>query len=165
MEDLGFPDLHHVRAAEGWLELGDAIEAARELNTLSEPARGHPDVLELCWRLHAMRGDWDAALAVARTLTRSMPERASGWIHQSYCLHEMKRTEEAWRLLRPAAELFPDETTIAYNLACYACQLGELAAAKEWLQRAARKQGRGPVRLMGMDDPDLVPLRAFLTEW
>ena len=162
---MGFPDLHHARAAEGWLELGDAVEAERELQALSEPARHHPDVLEICWRLRAFMGDWEGALAVAQTMTRALPDRASGWIHQSYCLHEMKRTEEAWRLLRPAAELFPEESTIAYNLACYACQLGELAAAREWLQRAAGKKGRERVRMMGLDDPDLIPLRAFLADW
>lgn len=165
MDDLGYPDLHHARAAEGWLELGDTLEAARELAALSGAARSHPDVLEVCWRLHAARADWESALSVARLLTRQVPGRATGWIHQSYCLHEMRRTPEAMRLLLPVVERFPDESTIPYNLACYACQMGDLAGAKEWLARAAEKRGREEIRAMGIDDADLLPLRDYLASW
>ena len=165
MDELRYPDLHHARAAEGWLELGDTLEAARELQELSEQGRAHPDVLEICWRLHAVRADWESALGVARILTRQFPERATGWIHQSFCLHELKRTPEAMQLLLPVVERFPDESTIPYNLACYACQIGDLASAKAWLAKAARKRGRQSVREMGMDDPDLVPLREYLQGW
>jgi len=162
VDELGFPDLHHARAAEGWLELGNPADAARELRRLSEEARQHPDVLEVSWRLFATRQRWTSALTVARRLTRKFPARATGWIHQSYTLHELKRTPEAWRLLLPVAERFPDDSTIPYNLACYACQMGDVAAAKLWLGRAAKQRGRDEVRAMGLDDPDLEPLRGYL---
>jgi Flp pilus assembly protein TadD len=165
VEPLAFADLHRARAAEGWLELGDPVEAARELQELSEPARRHPDVLEICWRLHATRKDWEAALAVARILTRTAPEQVTGWIHQSYCLHELKQTEEAWRVLLPQAARFPQDSTIAYNLACYACQMGDLGAARQWLATAARQRSRKEIRALGIQDPDLAPLREFLAGW
>jgi len=34
-------------------------------------------------------------------------------------LHELKRTQEAFDLLLPAADKFPAPWTIPYNLACY----------------------------------------------
>jgi Flp pilus assembly protein TadD len=163
VEGIGFPDRHYVDAAEGWLELGDSAEAARELRRLSPAALGHTDVLDLRWRLHAARGQWDSALDVARLVTSVAPERPSGWIHQSYTLHELKRTEEALHLLLPVAEQFPEESIIAYNLACYACQLGDLAGAKIWLERASKGRGKLPLKQMALEDPDLAPLREYIT--
>jgi len=49
------------------------------------------------------------------------------------------------------AAKFPDHPTIAYNLACYACQLGNIPRAREFLAPAATK-------LMALNDPDLCPL-------
>ena len=143
MPELGFPDRHHVHAAEGWLELGDSAEAARELRQVSRPGLAHPDALEVQWRLHAARGQWDAALDVARSMTRTAPERAAGWMHAGYCLHELRRTDEAWEMLSAQADRSPSETIIAYNLACYACQLGRAtdAALSDW---ATDLDGRMP---------------------
>ena len=85
MDDLGFPDRHHARAADGWLELGDPVEAARELTALSEPARRHPDVLEICWRLHVVRRDWEGAGIKAHQIRPdSLAQLARrGWIGSS----------------------------------------------------------------------------------
>jgi len=162
VEEIGFPDKHFVNAAEGWLELGDSLEAARELRRLSPAALGHPDVLDIRWRLHAARRQWDSALDVARLVTTMAPDRPSGWIHQSYTLHELKRTAEALHLLIPVAEQFPNEGIIAYNLACYACQLGDIAGAKIWLERASKVRGKLPLKEMALEDPDLAPLREFI---
>ena len=50
-----------------------------------------------------------------------------GWIHWAYSLkQEFKRTGEARaQFLLPVVNLFPDEYTLRYNLACYECQLGD----------------------------------------
>lgn len=162
MHPLDYPDRHFVRAAEGWLELGDSAEAARELKLVSRAAEGHPDVLELRWRLHALHGQWNDALEVAEKVTSMVPDRASGWIHQSYCLHELKRTSEAWDLLLEKVGKFPKESIIPYNLACYACQMGDMAAAKEWLRKAAKLRTREEIRAMAANDPDLGPIRDFI---
>ncbi len=162
MHSLDFPDKHYVRAAEGWLDLGDSAEAARELRLVSAAAGGHPDVLELRWRLYAIRRQWDAALDIAVAVTQSAPDLPVGWIHQSYCLHELNRTEEAWELLRPLADQFPEDVTIAYNLACYACQLGDLGQARNWIQRAIKLRGRNEICRLALLDPDLAMIRPYL---
>jgi len=36
--------------------------------------------------------DWPQALGGRARLVKADPENASGWIHQSYSLHELKRT-------------------------------------------------------------------------
>ena len=162
MRTLDYPDRHFVRAAEGWLELGDSAEAARELRQLTKAAEKHPDVLELRWRLYALTHQWDAALAIARAVIITAPERPSGWIHQSYSLHELKRTDEAWEQLLPAASKFPEDTVIPYNLACYACQLGDLLVARDWLQRAVKLLGKAEIKSMALSDGDLAPLRDYI---
>jgi len=60
----------------------------------------------------------------------------------------------------PAAEKFPNEPAIAFNLSCYACQLKDLNTARVWLRRAVQIGGRDAVKKMAMDDEDLKPLWA-----
>lgn len=162
MDELGFPGRHHLAAAEGWLGLGDDQEAERELAKLEPSAQAHPSVLEVQWRLHSGRGAWKLALRAARRLVEAAPERPSGWIHQSYCLHELRRTGEAFEALQSVVGRFPRECVIPYNLACYACQLGDLDAARRWLEQAVQVGGRAMIRQMALDDQDLAPLKGFV---
>ena len=67
---------------------------------------------------------------------------------------------EAWHSLLPAAQKFAKNPTIAYNLACYACQLGRLGEARHWFQRAVELGDAQKVRSLGQQDPDLKPLYA-----
>lgn len=162
MESLTYPDLHHVRAAEGWLDLGVTADASRELRQITAEAWSHPDVLELRWRLYAAERQWDAALDIARAATQRAPNRSAGWIHQSFCLHELQRTGEAWDLLQSVVDRFPEDVTIAYNLACYACRLGQVNDARTWLLRAVKLRGRAEIKMLALQDSDLAPLRDYV---
>ena len=53
MKPLENPDLLHLQAAAGWLELGNHIEANEELEKITPKLRAHPDVLEVCWQVYA----------------------------------------------------------------------------------------------------------------
>lgn len=158
MKILEPPDTFHFSAAIGWLELGNELEARDELEKISTELRGHPDVLELEWTLAAAAEEWREAVETATTLIRLAPERAFGWIHRSFSLHELGLTEEAWETLLPAAQLFPAEFLIPYNLSCYAAQMGKLDQARYWLQRAIELGGVERVKTMALDDGDLAPL-------
>lgn len=162
MGELEPPDSHHLRAATGWLELGLPDEARRELTLLNPSFRRHPEVLALEWSLHARERAWEQALDVALKLIHLDHTRATGWIHRSFALHELKRTAEARDALLPAVSLFPEEGTIPYNLACYSCQLGRLEEARSWLRQAMRLDGREAVLDLARRDSDLAALRAEL---
>jgi len=162
MEELGFPDRHHLLAAEGWLGLGDAMEAESELARLSPECVGHPTVLEIEWRIHSHRLDWEKALDAARCCIEAAPHLPAGWIHQSYSLHELGRTKEAFQSLHAIVLKFPDESVIPYNLACYSCQMGDLEAARRWFDRAVRIGGKATIKEMAEDDPDLEPLLPYI---
>jgi tetratricopeptide (TPR) repeat protein len=158
MRKLEPPDTHHLRAAAGWLELGDPAEAAVELKRISPEMRGHPDVLDLRWSVCAKKQEWEEALVLAELLVKEAPKRCSGWIHRSYTLHELKRTEEARTKLLPALAMFPKIGTIPYNLACYECQLGFKDQARRWLGLAMKVAGKEEIHAMALVDPDLAPL-------
>lgn len=159
MNPLGPPDCHHLAAAQGWLELGDERSAEAELAGISVGGQMHPDTLAMRWELLARRRDWKSAHAVAQTALDLAPERPGPWIQRSYALHELKLTQEAYESLCPAVEVFPDETTIAYNLACYCCQLERRDEALSWYERALSTGDAPRIKQMALRDPDLAPLR------
>lgn len=160
-----FPDRHHLLAAEGWLELGLPAAALAELGRASTSVRELPIGLNLSWRAHADLRDWPAALRVAISLVQQHPGEAAGWLHRSFALHELGRTREAMDALAPAVERFPSEPVVRYNLACYACRLGDLDVARRWLAEVVRLKGVAFLRSLAADDPDLAPLREDLAAW
>jgi len=160
MQPLSPPDTHFLSAAAGWYELGNITEAKAELERISPALREHPDVLELRWLVHAQEKNWEQGLEVAEKLVEIAPERSSGWLHRAYALRRVQRggLQTAWDALLPAFEKFPKEPTIPYNLACYACQIGRLDEAREWLQRAVKIAGKEKIKFMALNDDDLEPL-------
>jgi predicted Zn-dependent protease len=115
-------------------------------------------VLALRWQIYANAGKWEYAAEIARGLTNIAPETAFGWLHMAYALHELNRTKEAWEVLIPVVDKFPSEYIMRYNLARYACQLGNLVEAWQWLEEAIGLAGKMDIRTMALDDPDLEPL-------
>ena len=158
MNQLEPPDSHYLNAAQGWLELGSAVEAVQELRHIATENARHPDVLELHWSIQANQKRWEEALVLARQIIAAAPERCSGWIDQSYALHELKRTAEAREQLLTVTDKFPGVAIIPYNLACYCCQLGDPPAARQWLEKAMKAGSGAHIRRMAMEDADLQPM-------
>src|SRR5262249_20621074 len=120
---------------------------------------------EMRWQIFTKELKWDAAKEVARAIVEQMPEEAAGWLHLSYATRRATGggVAAAWDVLYPIATKFPRVPLISYNLACYACQLGQLDLAREWLQKAldiefARYKG------MALQDSDLKPLWKDIAE-
>jgi predicted Zn-dependent protease len=160
MQKLEPPDTHHFSAAIGWLELGNPEEARAELAHISSGRQEHPDVLEVRWSVAAEGKRWEEGLQVAQALLRRAPKRLSGWLHQAYALRRVSggSVQRAWEALLPAFDKFPKEPTIPFNLACYACQLRQLEAARDWLKRAVAVGGKEKIKRMALSDSDLEPL-------
>ena len=158
MPTLQPPDTHHLSAAEGWLELGNHAEALTELNLVSQAEQGHVEVLGLRWSISAHLNLWEQCVTIATSIIELAPKNVFGWIHRSYALHELKRTNEARDLLQPALKRFPKNETIPYNLACYECQLGDVDAARDWLRRAMKLRKPAELKAQALEDPDLKPL-------
>jgi tetratricopeptide (TPR) repeat protein len=160
MQPFGPPDAHFLSAAVGWCELGNVVEAKAELERIALALRHHPDVLEARWLVHAQEKNWEEGLAAAEELVEVAPQRSAGWLHRAYALRRAQRggLQAAWDVLLPAFERFPKEPVIAYNLSCYACQLGRLDEARHWLQRAVKVAGKEKIKFMALNDDDLALL-------
>ncbi|HLX70505.1 MAG TPA: tetratricopeptide repeat protein [Verrucomicrobiae bacterium] len=169
MKALDIADIHCLRAAQGWLELGSAAEASAELANIRVESRDHPAVLEMRWQIYVQELNWDAAKEIARTIVTQMPDEPDGWLHLSYATRRATdgSVRAAWDVLHPVAKKFPSEPLISYNLACYACQLGLMDIAREWLRKAfvaekAKSLGESrpasKYKVMALQDSDLKPL-------
>ena len=161
-EALEPPYSHQVNAAWGWLELGNVSETQSELADLPCSIFLHPDVLMIRWELCSTLQDWDRALGYAQLLAKICPDCPDSWIKQSYALHELKRTQEAWDTLLRVSDQFERCPTIAYNLACYACQLDRCAEAESWLRKAVQTGKKACIKKMALEDHDLTPMRDFV---
>lgn len=157
MTTLPHPDNLHFEAVQGWLMLGDVVSARGELAQLSPASRAVPQVLELEWALHAEARAWSDAFAAAQRLVELAPDRSSGWIHRAYALRRVPGggLPQAWDALRPAHDRFPEDYLIAYNLACYAAQMGKPDEAWDWLARAVALGKKEPIIRMALADRDL----------
>ena len=163
---LAMTDHHRLRAAEGWLGLGDNVEAALELKEIAPEHQSHPAVLEVRWRIHAQQQDWTSCMDIACVMTTTAPNDAAGWIQLAYA---MRRTEGgtvqmARDTLDAVVAKFPREPVIHYNLACYYCQLGDLTGALKSLKRAFSVGDEAQMKLMALEEPDLEPLQQQISE-
>lgn len=160
MQRLEPPDTHFLSAALGWRGLGNLREARAELAQISAEQQTHPDVLELRWVLCAEENRWSEALTAAAALKQHAPQRSSGWLHHAYALRRSPEggIKQAWEALLPAFDKFPRNSTIPYNLSCYACQMQQYEEARIWLQRAFQVGGKKKIKQMALIDPDLAPL-------
>ncbi|MGD0351296.1 MAG: tetratricopeptide repeat protein [Verrucomicrobiota bacterium] len=166
MQPLEPPDSHHLDAAVGWLGLGRADDARTELDLISAAQQQHPAVLDMRWTICAHEKRWSDALEVARAELAAAPGSCSGWLHRAYALRRVPDggLPQAWDALLPAAEKFPREPVVAYNLSCYACQMQQLDLARHWLKRAIKCGGKDAIRKMALADDDLKPLWAEIRE-
>lgn len=160
MESIEPEMIHLVRAARGWLELGDTDEAEAELGRLLPEFRRHPVCLEMYWQIAAARRDWGMAHGFAEEMVRCSPGLVSGWIHRAYAARRMEGggLEKALAELLPAAKSFPEESMVAYNLACYLTRLGRLEEGWRWYQEAERRGESKVIRRMARQDEDLQEL-------
>lgn len=158
------PDKRHLDAAEGWLELGNHLEAKEELELLPPQLRTYPEVLVLRHKIYSAEKKWDLAAEAATALCERMPDYAFGFIRLAHSLHELKRTREAREVLMAVVDRFADEFIIAYNLACYECQLGNLTGARDWLKKAIDMGDREKIMPIALEDADLEPLWREISE-
>jgi tetratricopeptide (TPR) repeat protein len=157
MNPIQPPDSHFLSAASGWLGLGRYAEANEELEKISPENLAHPDVMEVLWHIYAKAGNWAVCLDIAGAILKLDPQRAFGWTHRSFSLYELRRTQEAFDLLMPVAQQFPNVWRIPYSLALYCAQLGRFIECQLWLQKALAID-REVVKRTALIDPNLKPL-------
>lgn len=152
------PDASLIQVAQDCLKAGNAVGAMEAVGNMSPEGQAHPSALALRWELDAQAGNWESGLSISKQLCGLAPENPQGWLCQACCLSELNRHAEALDMLAAVVDRFPKIPMIAYNLACCACKLERLAEAEKWLSRAVAEGHRLDIKLMALDDPDMLPL-------
>lgn len=144
LQTLSESERAHLRACQGWLELGEYSEALRELNRVPRSMAGHFEILRLRYQIYSALGQWDWAYLVSETAVQLWSSMSESWLwraHAARCLPS-GGLERARELLQPAVERFPEDALIPLNLALFESQLGHVVEAREWLHVAGERGKR-----------------------
>jgi len=157
MEDAGQLNFERrTRAAEGYIELGMHLDADAELEAIEPELRTDTQVLALRVRIYSALKKWEMMLTVAKVLALRDPHCVQWAVSWAYATRRAVSIDAARLVLLEAVERVPGSAILHYNLACYDCCLGDLAAAKTRLAHAISLEPR--FREKALDDEDLAPL-------
>ena len=131
-------------------------EADAELEAIDSFNRCAPEVLAL--RVEILHGlkKWEAMGEVAKRLSEFEPDNVHWVISYAFASGRAISIEVAKRILLRSVARFSKEGVIYFNLACYDCQLGLIASAKDYLKRAFEIEPEW--RAAALDDEDLALL-------
>lgn len=156
------PWQRRVQYAGGFLQLGMRVEAAEELSLVAADDRARPEVLAVWCDLYSDNKDWQAMIESGRALARAKPGDSHGWISWAFALRELQRVAEARDVLLEAEPRHAACGVLHYNLACYACLLGDREEAERRFRTALAIDRSW--KNAGLSDPDLAGLRDFIAK-
>jgi predicted Zn-dependent protease len=147
----------HIAYALGYLQLGLLVAAREELAALTPEARVSAPALATRLEIAMAEETWAEVVALAPDVVRANSAEERPWICWAYALRELQRVEEAQRTLLAGARLIKKPSTLVpYNLACYACLLGELPEARRLLDAVIAREKHWAEE--ARHDPDLAAL-------
>ena len=145
-----------LNAAHGYYELGMAIEAGAEIENLPPEVRSDTEVLKLRHMIYKLGESWELAAAVGREITRREPKTPTWWIHYAYSVRRAEGLVAAKSVLLEAERVLPEDGSVHFDLACYACQLGDFDEAKRRISNAIHFDST--YKFKALEDVDLEPL-------
>ena len=144
--------------ASGYIGLGMHQDAAAELGLIEREERDSSEVLRHWVMLYHETKEWVALIKVAEALAGTDPDEEQGWVSWAYALRELDRVKEAQEVLLKAEVLHGESCAVLYyNLACYACLLGDQIDAKRRLATAIKMDAE--FKNSALEDPDLAVMR------
>ncbi len=153
--------LRHLQYASGHIELGMFKEATTELDAISKADQLLPAVISVRIDLHMHAKQWNRVIHFSRELSRLAPEDDKGWVSHAFALRELELIEEAQAVLLEAEPHLKKACGLLhYNLACYACLLGDKVEAKRRLVTAIKMDKSW--KQEALEDPDLKALKAII---
>jgi tetratricopeptide (TPR) repeat protein len=127
---------HQLRAAQGFLELGDPDSAWEELESIPAEERAHPIALRLRVYIYREKKRWMEMAEISRHLTEVEPDQPEHWVDRAWAERHHQGIPVARKTLLHALKRFSNEGIIHYNLACYSAVDGNTAEAKRLLSKA-----------------------------
>ncbi len=89
---------------------------------------------------------------------KRFPDHYHGWSNKAYPLAKLGRYQEAYDILFSVVDRFLQHKSVPYDLACYACRLGNMEKAKEWFRLVLQGDDLLKWKKEALTDPDLEPL-------
>ena len=156
-----YDDSYMFHACSVWASLtqSNPSDAANHLRQIPEPLREHPFFTFLTENIYMASQDWVNLEAFTRKQIDWQPEKNHSWVLRSIALDKMGQTQAAYIFLLEALERFPNEFNFSYNLACFACKLGHMDEAWEWVEKAFHLSKLETFKSWLLTDDDLKPLR------
>ena len=145
---------HKLRAAQGFLELGDPDSAWEELESIPAEDRAHQAVLWMRLEIYRKKQKWDGVVEIAQHLVEASPDASQHWIDLAWGQRRAIDLQTVEKTLKEALERFPNEAVIHYNLACYSCVFGRIEEGKVQLEAAIRLDPK--LKAIALEDEDLV---------
>lgn len=153
---LEHPDAQYLLSAIGYVELGMFIDADRELDCIDPDVRHLPDVLDVRVQIYRGAEKWGLMQAVSKKLAEYDPTSVEWTVNYAYAARRAESLEKAKAILLAAVERNAEPAVYHFNLACYFCQLGDLAEARIRLAGCFKRDKS--YRQVALEDPDLEPL-------
>ena len=150
----------HLRAAQGYLELGLPLDANEEIENIPPEFKTDAEVLAVRMEIFRALEAWDLMEAVARQLCHRRPDDPHCFLSLAYATRRAIGLQEALAVLAAVANRFPTCAAILFDLACYAAQLGHVDAARARLAEAI-KLDKVCAR-MALANTDLAPMHQEL---
>lgn len=147
-----------ISFAQGYLALGMVAEAAAELGQLPAVDAERPEAQAVLLAVLHEQKKWIEVRELSREMVRRSPTEAALWVSWAYATRRSESLEAAETILRDAEAQHPVNPTIQFNLGCYACQRGDMIAARAHVGRAIALDPS--FAELAATDPDLAPLRA-----
>ena len=144
---------HQLKAAQGFLEHGDADSAWEELESIPAEYRAHPTVLWMRLEIYTKKQRWDGMVEIAKHLVEASPDVPQHWIDLAWGQRRAIDLKTAERTLKEALGRFPNEALIHYNLACYSCISGRVEEGRVLLEKALRLEPN--LKATALEDEDL----------
>ena len=143
-------------AADGYLYLGMPAQALAELDGIPDAAQHASPVLRARVRvlLHLKR--WTDANGLSETGNSLYPDENEFTVQRAFALHQLKKGNDAVKVLLSAPEWIRKTGILHYNLACYEARLGDISAAKQCIDTAI--QINAGIKKSARMDPDLQSL-------
>ncbi|TAG31739.1 MAG: hypothetical protein EAZ36_02850 [Verrucomicrobia bacterium] len=153
---MSTPEKHFAYAA-AYLELRLFSDARAELSGLSADFLASSRVLPLRLAIALADGAWAEVIDLAPALIAHDSSKEQPWVAWAYALRELEQVTDAQETLLTAARLISEPSiVVSYNLACYACLLGELDQARHLLEQVFARDEHW--REAARTDPDLAAL-------
>lgn len=142
-----------LRAAEGWIDLGNYDEAAEELHNCPPAIKSSIGWVKLWVTIYVATQRWVEVEMMTETLVKHAPDDPFTLTHRAEAFFRQGRAQDAFQVFRNAPDEFKKGPEYFYNLARYLCALEQFTLALSCIGKAVDADER--IRMKALTDPDL----------